>query len=286
MNNRRGIILAGGTGTRLHPITKGISKQSLPIYDKPLIYYPISTLMTAGIKEILIISSPDHIDSFKNLLGTGENLGVNFSYKVQNKPSGIAEAFILGENFIGSSDVCLVLGDNIFHGEKFKKILKKAQQDNAATLFGYKVNDPSRFGVVEFEKKRIISLEEKPKKPKSNIAVTGLYFYPNDVVEKAKSLNPSARGELEITDINNMYIGEENVKVHVLPRGFVWLDTGTPESLLQASIYAHTVEKRQGIKMCCPEEIALENKWITKKALRRIFNSDSSHYAEYIKNLI
>ena len=268
----KGIILAGGSGTRLYPITKGVSKQLVPIYDKPMVYYPLSVLMLAGITEVLIISTPDDLPNFKKLLGDGQNIGMKFSYIEQPSPDGLAQAFILGEEFIGNSDVCLVLGDNIFYGSQLTSLLmqsvKCAKTKNKATVYGYYVNDPERYGVAEFnEEGEVISLEEKPKKPKSNYAVVGLYFYPNDVVQKAKNVKPSDRGELEITTLNQDYLQEKRLKVKLMGRGYAWLDTGTHESLLEASMFIHTIEKRQGLKVACIEEIAHEMGYITAEKL-------------------
>lgn len=265
----KGIILAGGTGSRLYPITVGVSKQLLPVYDKPMIYYPLSVLMLAGIRDILIISTPQDLPRFKDMLGNGDNMGVKFSYQVQEKPEGIAQAFILAEKFIGNDSVSLILGDNIYYGQGFSEKLKKAvERKSGATVFGYNVSDPERFGVVEFdEHKKAISIEEKPDSPKSNWAVTGLYFYDNDVVEIAKNIKPSARGELEITDINKAYLERGDLNVGLLGRGFAWLDTGTQDSLLEASHFVQTVEKRQGFKIACPEEIAFRKGWLSKKEL-------------------
>jgi glucose-1-phosphate thymidylyltransferase len=264
----KGIVLAGGSGTRLHPITKGVSKQMLPIYDKPMIYYPISVLMLAGIKEILIISTPDDLPNFEKLLGDGSDLGISFSYKVQPSPDGLAQAFILGEEFIGTDDVCLVLGDNIFHGQGLTKILQNARKNveekKKATVFGYYVNDPERYGVAEFDKEgNVVSIEEKPAKPKSNFAVVGLYFYPNEVINVAKTIKPSERGELEITTVNEAFLERNELKVELLGRGFAWLDTGTHDSLLEAGSFIQTIEKRQGLKVACLEEIAFEEGFIT-----------------------
>lgn len=289
----KGIVLAGGSGTRLYPITKGISKQLLPIYDKPMIYYPISVLMTAGIRDILIISTPDDIGGFKRLLGDGSDYGVNFSYEIQERPEGLAQAFIIGKQFIGDSDVCLVLGDNIFHGPGFNKCLKtavnRAKNENRATVFGYYVNDPERYGVAEFDEDSglCISIEEKPKYPKSNYAVVGLYFYPNDVIKLATEVKPSARGELEITTLNQMYLSEKRLNVELLPEGFAWLDTGTYDSLNEAACYVEAIEKRQGLQIACLEEIAYKKKWISKYILEHIISHlGKNKYAEYLTNLI
>ena len=286
--NTKGIILAGGSGTRLYPITKGVSKQLLPIYDKPMVYYPLSVLMLAGIREVLIISTPDDIDGFKRLLADGNELGIDISYAVQPSPDGLAQAFIIGEEFIGDSNVCLVLGDNIFYGQGFTPLLRQAvNRQKGATVFGYQVKDPERFGVVAFdEDKRAISIEEKPTRPKSNYAVTGLYFYDNDVIEIAKKVKPSDRGEVEITTVNQMYMQRGDLNVELLGRGFAWLDTGTHESLLEAAQFVETIEKRQGYKVACLEEIALNNGWLTKQQVAEIGQSMSKNaYGQYLISL-
>jgi len=285
----KGIVLAGGSGTRLYPVTKGVSKQLLPIYDKPMIYYPISVLMLAGIDNILIITTPEDQPGFIRVLGDGSDFGIKLTYKVQPSPDGLAQAFLLGEEFIGNDSVCLVLGDNIFWGHGFTPILEKAaSRVDGATVFGYQVNDPERFGVVEFnDEQKAISLEEKPDNPKSNFAVTGLYFYDNDVVEMAKKVKPSDRGELEITTLNQMYLDKGSLNVELLGRGFAWLDTGTHETLLEAAMFVETIEKRQGYKIACLEEIALNNGWLSIEKTREIANSLSKNgYGQYLLNLL
>ena len=286
----KGIVLAGGSGTRLYPITKGISKQMIPIFDKPMIYYPISVLLRAGIREILIISTPHDLPGFQRLLGDGKDYGVRFEYAEQPSPDGLAQAFIIGEEFIGSDDVCLVLGDNIFHGPGFTKMLRSSvtrSSDGKATVFGYYVNDPERYGVVEFDMDgRCVSIEEKPAQPKSNYAVVGLYFYPNSVVEIAKGIKPSARGELEITSVNQEYLRRGELHVETLERGFAWLDTGTHDSLSEASTFIEVIEKRQGLKVACLEEIALKNGWIDKTTLRRLAEPMAKNdYGQYLLKL-
>tara|TARA_B100000795_G_scaffold192778_1_gene147153 strand:+ start:219 stop:1100 length:882 start_codon:yes stop_codon:yes gene_type:complete len=284
----KGIILAGGSGTRLYPLTKSVSKQLLPIYDKPMIYYPLSILMLAGIQEVLIISTPDDLERFKNLLGDGSDIGMTFQYKAQPSPDGLAQAFVIGEEFIGLDSVALILGDNIFYGQGLTDFLieaiSSASDTNIATVFGYHVKDPSRYGVVEFDdSNKAKSIEEKPKNPKSSYAVTGLYFYPNDVVQKAQSVAPSARGELEITSINEMFLNEERLKVQLLGRGYAWLDTGSHEDLLEASTFIETIESRQGLKVACIEEIAFDKGYISKEKLRSLANKmNNNQYGRYL----
>jgi glucose-1-phosphate thymidylyltransferase len=286
----KGIILAGGSGTRLYPITKGVSKQLVPIYDKPMIYYPLSVLMLAGITEVLIISTPKDLPRFEELLGDGSDIGMKFSYVVQPSPDGLAQAFILGKEFIGDDDVCLVLGDNIFYGDGLSKLLatsvKNASEDNNATVFGYYVKDPERYGVAEFNEDGVVtSLEEKPTDPKSNYAVVGLYFYPNDVIQKAKDVKPSHRGELEITTLNQDYLNENRLKVELMGRGYAWLDTGTHESLLEASMFIQTIENRQGLKVACLEEIAYEMGYISKEKLLELAEPlKKNQYGQYLIN--
>ena len=288
----KGIVLAGGSGTRLFPITKGVSKQLLPIYDKPMVYYPISALMLAGIRDILIISTPQDLPGFERLLGDGSDYGVRFQYAEQPSPDGLAQAFIIGDNFIGKDSACLVLGDNIFYGQGFRpmleKAVKEAEEHQKATVFGYYVNDPERYGVAEFNKEgNVLSIEEKPTNPKSNYAVVGLYFYPNSVVEIAKKIKPSARGELEITTVNQEYLKEKALKVQQLGRGFTWLDTGTHESLSEASTFVEVIEKRQGLKIACLEEIAHKRGWINRDDILRLAEPmKKNQYGQYLLNLI
>ena len=287
-SNRKGIILAGGTGSRLFPMTKVISKQLLPVYDKPMIFYPLSTLMLAGINEILIITTPHDLYSFKSLLGNGEEIGVRISYSVQPKPNGIAEAFIIGEEFISNSPVALILGDNIFYGQGISKILKNANKKTCSSIFAYRVVDPERYGVVEFSKdKKARGIEEKPEKPKSKFAITGIYFYDNTAVEKAKTIKASNRGELEITDLNRLYLEEDSLNVEVFNRGIAWLDTGTVDSLHEASSFIRTIEHRQGYKIGCPEEIAWRNGWISNDKLKKLaLGYLKSGYGSYLLSLL
>jgi len=284
----KGIILAGGKSSRLYPITKSICKQMLPVYDKPMIYYPLSTLMLAGIKDILIISTPKDTSRFEELLGDGSNLGIKLTYKEQPEPKGIAQSFIIGEDFIGTDSVCLILGDNIFYGQNLTELLQKsAKLRQGAVIFGYYVKDPGRYGVLEFDKKcRVISIEEKPEKPKSNWAVSGIYFYDNAVVGIAKKIKPSRRGELEITSVNNEYIGRSEIKVELLGRGYAWLDTGTCESLIDASIFIKTIEDRQGLKIGCIEEVAYRMGYINKKQLSKLVTGVPTSYGEYLRSLL
>ena len=288
----KGIVLAGGSGTRLYPITKGVSKQLLPIYDKPMIFYPVSVLMLAGIREILIISTPQDLPGFRRLLGDGSDYGVRFEYAEQPSPDGLAQAFIIGERFIGDDSVCLVLGDNIFYGQSFTRMLKeavdKAENEQKATVFGYYVNDPERYGVAEFDADgNVFSIEEKPKEPKSNYAVVGLYFYPNKVVDVAKNIKPSARGELEITTVNQWFLKDGELKVQLLGRGFAWLDTGTHDSLSEASTFVEVIEKRQGLKVACLEEIAFKQGWIDEKRLEQVaLPMIKNQYGLYLMRLI
>lgn len=287
MTKRKGIVLAGGSGSRLFPATKAISKQLVPVYDKPMVYYPISVLMNGGIRDILIISSPEHINLYAELLGDGSQWGISLSYEIQPSPGGLAQAFLIGENFIGNNSSALVLGDNIFYGSGMGTLLRSADtKENMASVFAYRVADPERFGVVEFDNENnAISLEEKPENPKSNYAVTGLYFYDNKVIDYAKELKPSPRGELEITDINKIYLGQKKLNVETLSRGYAWLDTGTPESLMEASHFIYTLEKRQGTKISCPEEIALVNNWISRDDIKRSIGLKKGPYIDYILNL-
>ncbi len=287
----KGIILAGGSGTRLHPLTQVVSKQLLPVHDKPMIYYPLSTLMLAGIKDILIISTPLDLPLFKKLLGDGGQFGICLSYAEQPSPDGLAQAFLIGKEFIGVDDICLVLGDNLFYGQGFTQVLQNAvnsaQKDKIATIFGYYVSDPSAYGVAEFdENQNVISLEEKPKTPKSNYAVVGLYFYPNDAIVKAKDIKPSDRGELEITTLNQYYLDESRLCIQLLGRGFAWLDTGTHEALSEATQFVHAIEKRQGLKISCLEEIAWRKQWLAKATLEKYIQGKKGDYYEYIRNLL
>ena len=285
---RKGIILAGGAGTRLHPLTKVVSKQLLPVYDKPMIFYPLSTLMLAGIREVLIISTPQDLPNFERLLGDGADLGMKFSYKVQEVPNGLAQAFVLGREFLGSDDACLVLGDNIFYGAELPHLLKEAAADPNPTVFGYRVTDPERYGVVSFDKDgKVESLEEKPAKPKSQYAVPGLYFYPNDVVQIAADLKPSARGEYEITDVNKVYLAQGRLRVKLMSRGFAWLDTGTHQSLADATAFVRAIEERQGLQMSCIEEIAWHKGWIDDAQLHRLADGyGKSTYGAYLRGLV
>lgn len=285
----KGIVLAGGAGTRLHPMTISISKQIIPVYDKPMIYYPLSTLMLAGIREVLIISTPQDIGLYERLFGDGSQLGMDIQYKIQPSPDGLAQAFVLGEEFIGDDSVCLVLGDNIFYGQGFGSVLlDAAKMEDGAMIFGYYVNDPERYGVAEFDaNKKVIDLEEKPEKPKSNYAVTGLYFYSNDVVEKAKKLKPSKRGEYEITDLNNIFLKEDRLQIELLGRGFAWLDTGTPESLLQAANFIETLESRQGLKASCIEEIAFRRGFVNRDQFISLIEPlKKSQYGQYLQKIL
>ena len=288
MKNRKGIILAGGSGTRLYPLTLAISKQIMPVYDKPMIYYPLYVLMEAGIRDILIITTKRDNETFKELLGDGSKWGMNFEYTIQDKPNGLAEAFIIGEKFIGQDNVVLILGDNLFYGGNLKEILKRANaRENESTIFGYKVKDPRSYGVVEMDEQgNAISIEEKPENPKSNYAVPGLYFYTNDVIEIAKNVRPSARGELEITSVNEIYMQKKKLKVEKLGRGMAWFDTGTHDALLETASFVQTIQKRQGLQICCPEEIAFENGWITAEQLEELAKSLlKTDYDKFLKNL-
>lgn len=285
----KGIILAGGSGTRLFPMTKVISKQLVPIYDKPMVYYPLSVLMLAGIKEVMIISNPEYIDMYRNLLEDGSKLGMSFTYVIQDKPRGLADAFIVGEEFIGNDSVCLILGDNVFYSQGFSGILKKAATiEEGGLIFGYRVNNPQEFGVIDFDDEmNALSIEEKPEKPKSHYAVPGLYFYDNSVVEIAKNVKPSKRGEIEITSVNNAYLEQKKLKVEILGRGFAWLDTGTPDGLLEASNFVRTLQHRQGLQVACLEEIAYKNKWISKEELIKLAEEqEKTDYGKYLKQLV
>lgn len=289
MKNRKGIILAGGSGTRLYPLTKAISKQIMPVYDKPMIYYPLYVLMAAGIREVLIITTPRDNETFKELLGDGKKWGMHIEYQIQEKPNGLAEAFIIGENFIGNSNVALILGDNMFYGGELNEVLKCANaREDEATIFGYKVKDPRRYGVVEIDENgNAVSIEEKPSEPKSNYAVPGLYFYTNDVVEIAKNVKPSARGELEITSVNEEYMNRGKLKVEKLGRGMAWFDTGTHDALIETASFVQTIEKRQGMQICCPEEIAFENGWITGDELKKLAEPLlKSDYGKFLMDLV
>ena len=287
-SDRKGIILAGGTGSRLFPITKGISKQLIPVYDKPMIFYPLSTLMLAGIKDILVITTKEDLKIFTSFLGDGDNYGVKISYEIQPKPEGIAQAFIIGEKFIGNSPVALILGDNIFYGEGISSLLKSANEKKTSSIFAYQVSDPERYGVVEFSKDgKVIGIQEKPKDPKSKFAITGIYFYDNSVINKAKEISSSPRGELEISDINEIYLNEGNLSVEVFERGIAWLDTGTVDSLHEASSFIRTIEHRQGLKICCPEEIAWRNGWISNAKLKTLaLDYLKSGYGSYLLSLL
>ena len=289
MKNRKGIILAGGSGTRLYPLTEAISKQIMPVYDKPMIYYPLSVLMEAGIKEVLIITTPRDSETFKALLGNGSQWGMKFEYKIQEKPNGLAEAFIIGEDFIGEDNVTMILGDNMFYGSHLQEMLKRAnERENESTIFGYQVKDPRAYGVVEIDENgKAVSIEEKPQNPKSNYAVPGLYFYTNDVIEIAKRVKPSSRGELEITAVNEEYMKMNKLYVETFGRGMTWIDTGTHDALLETASFVQTIEKRQGMQVCCPEEIAFRNKWITANELSKLADKYmKTEYGKYLKELI